>query len=146
MEFLDKDVGVKLLDKFQNTNRLYALLLFPVIGILVFGVMGVKDKVHFVGEMTQVEKLSKLTIQITALVHQTQIERGKTSVYMYSLGTKFTDELPAQYIETDKLLDNIAKQLLAFNIVDSVLLLHILRQMKFILPFLVLFTEAWLPH
>ena len=118
-EFILCGYDVNLLDKLQNTNRLYVLLLFPVIGILFFGVIGVKDKVHFVGEMTQVEKLTKLTIQITALVHQTQIERGKTSVYMYSLGTEFTEKLPTQYPNTDKLLDNVAKQLIAFNIPDN---------------------------
>ena len=77
---------MKLVDKFQNTNRLYVILLFPVIGILLFAAIGIKDKVHFVGEMKQIEQLTKLTTQITALVHETQIERGKTSVYLYSHG------------------------------------------------------------
>jgi len=106
---------VKLLDKFQNTNRLYVLLLFPVIGILLFAAIGIKDKVHFVGEMKQIEQLTKLTTQITALLHETQIERGKTSVYMYSLGTRFSDELSAQYQETDKLRDEVSRLLTAFN-------------------------------
>ena len=110
---------MKLLDKFQNTNRLYALLLFPVIGILLFAAIGIKDKVHFVGEMKQIEQLTKLTTQITALLHQTQIERGKTSVYMYSLGTKFSDELPAQYQETDKLRDKVTRLLIAFSDQES---------------------------
>jgi len=110
---------VNLLDKFQNTNRLYALLLFPVIGILLFAAIGIKDKVHFVGEMKQIEQLTKLTTQITALVHQTQIERGKTSVYMYSLGTKFSDELNAQYQQTDEIRGTVTRLLIDFNDQDS---------------------------
>ncbi len=110
---------MKLLDKFQNTNRLYALLLFPVIGILLFAAMGIKDKAHFVGEMKQIEQLTKLTTQITALLHETQRERGKTSVYMYSLGTRFNDELLAQYQETDKLRDKVSGLLIAFNEQDN---------------------------
>jgi len=106
---------VKLLDKFQNTNRLYVLLLFPVIGILLFAAIGIKDKAHFVGEMKQIEQLTKLTTKITALLHETQRERGRTSVYMYSLGTRFQDELPAQYLETDKLRDKVTGLLIAFN-------------------------------
>jgi len=117
---------VKLLDKFQNTNRLYILLLFPVIGILLFAAIGIKDKVHFVGEMKQIEQLTKLTIQITALVHETQIERGKTSVYMYSQGTRFSDELLAQYHITDKLLDKVIRLLIDFNDEDSGINLHAL--------------------
>ncbi len=117
---------MKLLDKFQNTNRLYILLLFPVIGILLFAAIGIKDKVHFVGEMKQIEQLTKLTIQITALVHETQIERGKTSVYMYSQGTRFSDELLAQYHITDKLLDKVIRLLIDFNDEDSGINLHAL--------------------
>lgn len=117
---------MKLLDKFQNTNRLYILLLFPVIGILLFAAIGIKDKVHFVGEMKQIEQLTKLTIQITALVHETQIERGKTSVYMYSQGIRFSDELLAQYHITDKLLDKITRLLIDFNDEDSGINLHAL--------------------
>lgn len=104
-----------LLNKFQNTNRLYILLLFPVIGILLFAGIGIKDKVHFVGEMKQIEQLTKLTIQITSFVHETQIERGKTSVYMYSQGKKFSDELLAQYDITDKLYDQTVRLLINFN-------------------------------
>tara|TARA_R110001583_G_scaffold2233_31_gene16545 strand:+ start:4555 stop:6465 length:1911 start_codon:yes stop_codon:yes gene_type:complete len=110
---------MKLLDKFQNTNRLYVILLFPIIGILLFAAIGIKDKVHFVGEMKQIEQLTKLTTQITALVHETQIERGKTSVYLYSQGRSFSDELLAQYQKTDKLRDNVSRLLIAFNDQDN---------------------------
>lgn len=115
-----------LLNKFQNTNRLYILLLFPVIGILLFAAIGIKDKVHFVGEMKQIEQLTKLTIQITSFVHETQIERGKTSVYMYSQGKKFSDELLAQYDITDKLYDQTVRLLTNFNENSSEAHLHTL--------------------
>jgi signal transduction histidine kinase len=117
---------VKSLDKFQNINILYILLLFPVVGILLFAGMGIKDKVHFVGEMKQIEQLTKLTIQITALVHETQRERGKTSVYMYSQGTRFSDELHTQYQITDKLHGRVTRLLIAFNDKDSGINLHVL--------------------
>jgi signal transduction histidine kinase len=104
------------------------LLLFPVIGILLFSAIGIKDKVNFVGEMKQIEQLTELTIQITALVHQTQIERGKTSVYMYSRGKRFSEELNAQYQETDELRNKILKQLVAFNDKDNGIgLKHLLK-------------------
>lgn len=106
---------MKLLDKFQNTNKLYILFLFPVLGILLFATIGIKDKVYFVDDMQQIEQLTKLTIQLTALVHETQIERGKTSVYMYSQGTIFSDEILSQYHATDKLHERVTKQLIAFN-------------------------------
>jgi methyl-accepting chemotaxis protein len=118
--------NLKSLDKFQNINILYILLLFPVVGILLFAGMGIKDKVHFVGEMKQIEQLTKLTIQITALVHETQRERGKTSVYMYSQGTRFSDELHTQYQITDKLHGRVTRLLIAFNDKDSGINLHLL--------------------
>lgn len=95
------------------------MLLFPIIGILLFAAIGVKDKVHFVNEMKQIEQFTKLTIEITALLHETQSERGKISVYMYSSGTKFSDELSAQYQETDKLRDKVSRRLITFNVQNN---------------------------
>jgi len=106
---------VKLLDKLQNTKTLYVILLFPIIGILLFSAIRVKDEVSFVSEMTQVEQLIRLTTKITALMHETQKERGKTSVYMSNQGEQFADELIAQYQSTDRLITGVSKALKAFN-------------------------------
>jgi methyl-accepting chemotaxis protein len=120
------DNNLKSLDKFQYTNILYILLLFPVVGILFFAGIGIKNKVYFVGEMKKIEQLTKLAIQITALVHETQRERGKTSVYMYSQGTRFSDELHTQYQITDKLHSKVTRLLIALNDEDSGINLHLL--------------------
>jgi len=111
--------NMKLLDKFQNTNRLYVILLFPILGILLFAAIGIKDKAYFVDEMKQIEQITQLTTQITALLHEIQIERGNTSVYMYSLGTTFSDELALQHQKTDVLRDKITRLLINFNGQDN---------------------------
>ena len=106
---------MKLLNKLQNTKILYVILLFPIMGILLFSAIRVKDEAYFVGEITQVEQLIKLTTQISALIHETQKERGKTSIYMSSHGQKFFEELQVQYQNTDRLIANVSSRLKVFN-------------------------------
>ena len=108
-------VNVKLLNKLQNTKTLYVILLFPIVGILLFSAIRVKDEAYFVGEITQVEQLIKLTTQISALIHETQKERGHTSIYMSSQGRNNVEELQAQYQHTDRLITSVSSRLKVFN-------------------------------
>jgi signal transduction histidine kinase len=106
---------MKLIERYASKNRLYLILLFPIVGILLFAAIGIIDKAHFVNEMKQVERLTRLATKISSLVHETQIERGKTSIYMFSQGSRFHDELLAQYQTTDKLKNIVLILLNSFN-------------------------------
>ncbi|MCP4290644.1 MAG: hypothetical protein GY780_02255 [bacterium] len=53
-------------------------------------------------KMEQADVLSQLSQHISALVHETQKERGASGVFLGSKGSKFSSELKSQRLETDK--------------------------------------------
>jgi len=83
------------------------LLFVPIVGILCFASSGIIDKYRFVTAMKQVEVLAKMSIKVSALVHETQKERGTTAVYMTSRGQKFSQLIVQQHKETDQRLQQL---------------------------------------
>ena len=84
------------LDKLKLSTRLVAILVLPLAGLLWFGVQGslkLRDVSLAMGEM---EKLSALATRISALVHETQKERGMTAGFLGSKGENFSSELREQ--------------------------------------------------
>jgi methyl-accepting chemotaxis protein len=58
-------------------------------------------------EMNKLEKVVILSTKISALVHETQKERGATAGYLGSKGAKFGDILKNQRVSTDIKLNNL---------------------------------------
>lgn len=78
------------------------LLIFPVLGLVFFAVNSVNEKVAIVSEMESVQQLAQLAVKVSALVHETQKERGATAGFLGSKGKNFVAELPAQRLDTDR--------------------------------------------
>jgi len=76
-------------------------LIFPILGLAFFAINSVNDKSAIVAEMQSVQQLSQLAVKVSALVHETQKERGATAGFLGSKGKKFVSELPAQRDNTD---------------------------------------------
>jgi methyl-accepting chemotaxis protein len=92
---------------FEDTRirtKLFALAMLPVLGLTYLAVELARDR-H--ADATAAERLSRLVAVGTAigdLLHETQRERGGTSLFVSSKGAKFAAELPAQRAETDERL------------------------------------------
>jgi methyl-accepting chemotaxis protein len=102
---------MKLIEQLRFKHKLYLMLLVPIIGILFFAGTGIIAKIKLVASMQQVAQLSSIATKVSALVHEIQIERGSSAVYISSKGTKFKRKLSTQYQQTDQSL-NIFKQLI----------------------------------
>lgn len=96
-------------------NKLILMLLFPLAGLIYFSANGVWEKSHQANEAKSLQELSALSVKISALVHETQKERGATAGFLGSKGTKFTAELPAQRSETDKRSTEFSSYLEGFD-------------------------------
>ena len=83
-------------------NKLVLLLVLPLLGLLYFAVQSVMEKASIVQNMQSLKALSALAVRISALVHETQKERGATALYLGSKGTTFAAELQAQRASTDQ--------------------------------------------
>ncbi len=93
---------MSLLANLRIRNKLVVMLFFPLAGLLYFSVSGIWDKYRLAGEMESLQAMSALAVKASALVHESQKERGMTAGFIGSHGAKFASELPAQRAETDK--------------------------------------------
>ncbi len=82
-------------------NKLRLLLLVPVVGVLFFSFSGIVEKYQFASAMDKIEVLTKMSTKVSALLHETQKERGATAVYISSNGLKFSQRIKEQHQQTD---------------------------------------------
>ncbi len=73
----------------------------PLTVAIVFMLSSIRAKYKTVKEMNAMLRLSQLAVKMSALVHETQKERGRTAVFMGSDGTTFVTELTRQRQQTD---------------------------------------------
>ena len=103
------------LENVRLRNKLVLLLIFPVLGLLYFSVNGVLEKYRLTGEMSSLQNLSALAVRISALVHETQKERGATAGFLGSGGATFGTELKGQRAETDRKIIELREFLKGFD-------------------------------
>ena len=91
------------------------MMFFPLAGLMYFASSGVIDKYNVSEDMKDLQILSDLAVKISALVHETQKERGRTAGYLGAKGKKFVSELPAQRSSTDKKIADLRGFLKGFD-------------------------------
>lgn len=106
---------MKFISNLSIKVKLFLLALLPLLGLLYFAFSTIQDKWHVVEEMDRVEALSSFSVKTSALVHETQKERGATAGFLGSKGTSFVSELPAQRNYTDKRVDELSSFLKSFD-------------------------------
>lgn len=84
------------------SKKLLLMCIFPILGMLYFSIVGILNKSKLSNEMNSIQELSNVAVNISALVHETQKERGMTAGFLGSKGASFASELKAQRVETDR--------------------------------------------
>src|SRR5690349_18615 len=82
-------------------TRVLIGLMVPTLVAIVLLVNQVNTKRHAVGDADAATDTIQLTAAIGDVLHETQRERGRSSQFLTSKGTKFGDELKAQRSKTD---------------------------------------------
>ncbi|MDP6977501.1 MAG: nitrate- and nitrite sensing domain-containing protein [Myxococcota bacterium] len=95
--------------------KLALLLLCPVLGLAYFSWTGVVEKRSVADELAQVSDLSGLAVELSALLHETQKERGMTAGFLGSRGVKFKSELPEQRRQTEQRVAALEQFLTSFD-------------------------------
>jgi methyl-accepting chemotaxis protein len=113
-------------------NKLLLLLVMPILGLLFFSFFSINAKFTAANEMADVEQMVKMSVEISALVHELQKERGMTAGFLGSKGKKFSFELSAQRRLTDEKRANLDSFLTGFDqsLLDSQLLSQTLNGLK----------------
>ncbi len=97
-------------------TRLLIMLLPPLVGFVIYGFQMATDKQVVADKMDDMTQLAGLAVRISALVHETQKERGMTAGYLGSKGKKFRSELPKQRGLTDDRANKLHDYLKTFDV------------------------------
>ncbi|CAA7626954.1 methyl-accepting chemotaxis protein [Magnetospirillum sp. SS-4] len=108
-----------LLRNFSLSSRIGLAILVPVIGMLIFSVEGLTDKLGTARKMEQLENLAGLGPTIGALAHELQKERGMSAGFTGSKGANFADRLPGQRKLSDDKIAALNQVLGKFNMNDA---------------------------
>ncbi|MEM9419226.1 MAG: methyl-accepting chemotaxis protein [Planctomycetota bacterium] len=76
--------------------KLTLLAAVPLLAIALMGINSTISNARVASEMKDIQTLADLAVHVSALVHETQKERGRTAGFLGSKGTKFNAELTAQ--------------------------------------------------
>lgn len=77
----------------------------PAILAIVFIFLSISTKYAVYEDMSDVQRLSQFAANISALVHETQKERGMTGVFLNSSGDRFRTKLRDQRLLTDRRME-----------------------------------------
>lgn len=86
---------------FSIKLKMSMVALFPVVIIVFLLTMSEYQDYKNVNELLKIEEATKLATRISAMVHNTQKERGASAGFIGSNGTKFVTELPTIRKDTD---------------------------------------------
>ena len=82
--------------------KLSLMLLFPILGLLIFASLQSKDYYNSYNSMQKLETITVLSTKMSKLVHELQKERGMTAGFIGSNGVNFKDKLPIQRNKTNE--------------------------------------------
>jgi methyl-accepting chemotaxis protein len=85
-------------------TKLFAIAIVPLLGLSYFAGQIVSERRANAAEVARLGALVELSVRIGSLVHETQRERGMTSLYVSGAGRTFQFELESQRRETDRRL------------------------------------------
>lgn len=87
---------MRLIQSLSFKNKLYLMLLIPIICTIAFSGLTIWEKNQFSNSMRQIKNLATMATKISDLVHEIQKERGTTAIFMGSNGNRFSKEMAEQ--------------------------------------------------
>ena len=97
-------------------SKLILLVVLPILFILFLAIKSIFSDRNKVNELADLKAGVELSTKISALVHETQKERGMTAGYLGSKGKKFADTLPKQRELTNSRLEELQSFLTGMNL------------------------------
>ncbi len=91
----------RLLERLTFTTKLALIAAVPVLGLLWFAIQPINEARSEAKDAKDVELLVEFAAEVGDLVHELQIERGTSALFMASGGESFGQELATQRIAAD---------------------------------------------
>ncbi len=110
--------GMHVFSHFRLRTKLAVMIAIPLVAMLFFSTDLMVDNSRKKQEMEGLVILSKLASSLSALVHETQKERGASAGFTGSKGKKFAEMLPKQRKLTDERYKQLEALLTATDLSD----------------------------
>ena len=88
-------------------TRLRLLLVFPIIALIGFATYVVANAISLRDETDLSRKILGLAVSTSHVIHEQQKERGLSSGFLASKGSRFQSDLAAQRLQTDQAADSL---------------------------------------
>jgi signal transduction histidine kinase/HAMP domain-containing protein len=98
-----------ILDNMPLRNKFILIFLIPFAGMLFFSVASILEKKHIVGQMNDIQKLTKFAVHASSVVHEIQKERGMSAGFIGGQSKKFSKDLSNQSEQSDKKIELFQK-------------------------------------
>jgi methyl-accepting chemotaxis protein len=98
---------VRLLANLKIRTKLLLLLLVPSLGLVGFAADQAWARYSTVQQMARVQDLADLNARVSASIHELQRERGRTSLFIGSKGTRYKTELGDQRTASDAAITDL---------------------------------------
>lgn len=96
-------------------HKILLALMLPLLAMAGFAGLQLLERQQLASHMSQLHGLTGLALTAGDLVHELQRERGGTAIYLGTQGRQFGDELKAQRVQTDRLIERFKAQLQALG-------------------------------
>lgn len=103
------------LSRLPIVHKLLLMAVPPLLFALYFMGGSILDNHYRAARMEAYLKLSTVSIQANAVVHEMQKERGATAIFMSSKGSRFGEELAEQRRGTDSALETLERTIANYN-------------------------------
>ena len=117
-----------MLNNLSIKSKLLLSMILPILGMVYFASINIYDRYQKAEESAQIYKITILNIKISELVHELQKERGVSSGFLSSHGNKFTQEIIAQKISTNKKIKVLTEYLNLFDIKNKNNMFYLFKQ------------------
>jgi methyl-accepting chemotaxis protein len=107
-----------MMGNFSIKMKLLVLAIIPVMALLVISIDEGNRRLAEVADLEKLKKLVVLSTKISALVHETQKERGMTAGFIGSKGKKFADTIVKQRALSTKKANELKSFLTTINYSD----------------------------
>ncbi|MBT1445513.1 methyl-accepting chemotaxis protein [Shewanella sp. JM162201] len=113
-------MNMKWIADLKLKTKLLLVFIPPLLGFLAFGGVLLTEKMEELDSLNEVEELSELAVNASALVHELQKERGMSAGFLGSGGKNFAGQLPGQRSQSDERLKDLNGYLGSREFADAV--------------------------
>lgn len=96
-------------------HKITLLLFLPLLGVIYFSALEILSNQQAASEMEKITQLTDMAGKVSALIHESQKERGMSAGFIGSKGAKFSSKIKKQYQLTDSKLSELKKFLDTFD-------------------------------